>query len=216
MTRTACTTIRCRRRYTCAPSMSMSMDVRFARRVAAIAGRCTTNTHRIHRAEPVDSRTGAIALSARRRRSGWARRRHAARGDLYQSASWPLSIPRCCRQPGRGLERTGCGDGDPDSTAVLSDELVPGLERARRGRTALAHLPAPFARHGDTPAGAAGGAPYQARTDRARAARIGATLAFRNGVATATDVELQVPGNIAYRPAVAGWRRWFGRMGRQR
>ncbi|OLG31506.1 hypothetical protein DXO170_18755 [Xanthomonas oryzae pv. oryzae] len=64
------------------------------------------------------------------------------------------------------------------------------------------------------PAGAAGGAPYQARTDRARAARIGATLAFRNGVATATDVELQVPGNIAYRPAVAGWRRWFGRKTR--
>nr|WP_229689357.1 triple tyrosine motif-containing protein [Xanthomonas oryzae] len=48
----------------------------------------------------------------------------------------------------------------------------------------------------------------------ARAARIGATLAFRNGVATTTDVELQVPGNIAYRPAVAGWRRWFGRKTR--
>ncbi|WP_372172616.1 two-component regulator propeller domain-containing protein [Xanthomonas axonopodis] len=49
---------------------------------------------------------------------------------------------------------------------------------------------------------------------RERAARIGATLAFRNGVATGTEVELQVPAKIAYRPAVAGWRGWFGRMGK--
>ncbi len=44
---------------------------------------------------------------------------------------------------------------------------------------------------------------------RERAARIGATLAFRNGVATGTEVELQVPAKIAYRPAVSGWLRWF-------
>ncbi|USJ00437.1 hypothetical protein MUG10_21380 [Xanthomonas prunicola] len=51
---------------------------------------------------------------------------------------------------------------------------------------------------------------------RERAARIGATLAFRNGVATGADVELQVPAKIAYRPAFTGWRRWFARVGRQR
>lgn len=51
---------------------------------------------------------------------------------------------------------------------------------------------------------------------RERAARIGATLAFRNGVATGTEVELHVPAKIAYRPAVACWRGWFGRMGKDR
>ncbi|WP_115527816.1 sensor histidine kinase [Xanthomonas arboricola] len=46
---------------------------------------------------------------------------------------------------------------------------------------------------------------------RERAARISAELTLRQRAVAGTEVELCVPARVVYRPALAGWRRWFGR-----